>query len=89
MNTKLHVDADGRPICFFITAGQLSDYTSAAALLADRGYDSDWFREALKDKGIKPCILGRKSRGKSIRHDKRRNRIEIMFWLSCKNEPRP
>ena len=48
-----------------------------------RGYDADWFREALKDKGIRPCIPGRKSRGKPIKHDKRRykrrNRIEIMF----------
>ena len=95
MNTKLHAvtDADGRPIRFFMTAGQVSDYTGAAALLsslpsadwllADRGYDADWFREALKDKGIKPCIPGRKSRGKPIKHDKRRckrrNRIEIMF----------
>jgi hypothetical protein len=37
----------------------------------------------LKDKGIKPCIPGRKSRGKPIKHDKRRykrrNGIEIMF----------
>ena len=76
-----------------MTAGQVSDYTGAAALLgslpaaewllADRGYDADWFREALKYKGIKPCIPGRKSRGKPIKHDKRRykrrNRIEIMF----------
>jgi IS5 family transposase len=49
----------------------------------DRGYDADWFRDALKDKGIRPCIPGRKSRGKPIKHDKRRykrrNRIEIMF----------
>jgi IS5 family transposase len=49
----------------------------------DRGYDADWFRNALKDKGIRPCIPGRKSRGKAVRYDKRRyrrrNRIEIMF----------
>jgi transposase len=36
----------------------------------------------LKDKGMKPCIPGRKSRGKPVKHDKRRytrrNRIEIM-----------
>ncbi len=55
----------------------------ADCLLADRGYDADWFREALKDTGIKPCIPGRKSRGNPIKHDKRRykrrNRIEIMF----------
>ena len=56
---------------------------SGPPLIADRGYDADWFREALKDKGIKPCIPGRKSRGKAVRYDKRRykrrNRIEIMF----------
>lgn len=34
MNTKLHAVADGRPIRFFMTAGQVSDYTGAAALLA-------------------------------------------------------
>ena len=95
MNTKLHAvtDAEGRPILFFMIARQVSDYTGAAALLgslpkadwllADRSYDADWFRDALKDKGIKPCIPGRKSRAKPIKHDKRhykrRNRIEIMF----------
>ena len=75
MHTKLHIitDAKGRPIRLFITAGQVNDYTGAAALLgslpnaewllADRGYDADWLREALKDKGIRPCIPGRKSRG--------------------------
>ena len=95
LNTKLQTvtDAIGRPIRFFMTAGQVSDHMGAAALLgslpgaewliADRGYDADWFRDALKDKGIRPCIPGRKSRGKAIRYDKRRykrrNRIEIMF----------
>ena len=95
MNTKLHAvtDANGRPISLFITAGQVSDYTGAAALLdtlpkaqwllADRGYDADWFRDALREKGIKPCIPGRKSRNKAVKYDKRRykrrNRIEIMF----------
>jgi transposase len=66
MNTKLHAvtDTSGRPIRFFITAGQVSDYTGAAALmntwpdadwlLADRGYDADWFREALLDRGTRP-----------------------------------
>ena len=96
MNTKLHAvtDANGRPISFFITAGQVSDYTGAAALLdelpeaqwllADRGYDADWFRDALQEKGITPCIPGRKSRNKTIKYDKRRykrrNRIEIAYF---------
>ena len=98
MNTKLHAvaDAQGRPIRMFVTAGPVSDYTGAAAMLsslpkaewmlADRGHDADWFRDALKDKGIRACIpgrKGRKGRKKAIRHDKRRykrrNRIEIMF----------
>lgn len=95
MNTKIHAvtDASGRPISFFITAGQISDYTGAAALLdelpkakwllEDRGYDADWYRDALQAKGITPCIPGRKSRTTTIKYDKRRykrrNRIEIMF----------
>ena len=35
MNIKLHAvsDANGRPLSFFITAGQVRDYTGAAALL--------------------------------------------------------
>jgi transposase len=35
MNTKLHAvtDTEGRPIRFFMTAGQVSDYIGAAALL--------------------------------------------------------
>jgi transposase len=64
MHTKLHAvtDAEGRPIRFYMAAGQVSDYKGAAALLgdlpkaewllADRGYDADWFRDALKDKEI-------------------------------------
>lgn len=95
MNTKSHAltDANGRPLSFFITAGQISDYTGAAALLddlpkaqsmlADRGYDADWFREAVQQKGIKPCIPRRKSRSLPVKHDKRRytcrNRIEIIL----------
>ncbi len=95
MNTKLHAvtDAKGRPIRFFISAGPVSDYIGAAALLdslpkadwflADRGYDADWLREDLEDKGVKACIPGRTSRKKTVEYDKRRykrrNRIEIMF----------
>ena len=76
-----------------LTEGQMSDYKGAAlmidafpkarALLADRGYDADWFRDALHAKGIKPCIPGRRSRNAAVKHDKRRyrlrNRIEIML----------
>lgn len=93
MNTKLHAvtDSQGRPINFFVTAGQVSDFVGARVLLdklpyvkwllRDRGYDADWFREALQDKGIRACIPGRKARKKPVKYDKRRyrRRIEIMF----------
>ncbi len=86
-------NARGRPISFFMTAGPVSDYTGAAALLdglpnadwllGDRDYDADWFRDALEEKGITPCIPGRKSRSKPVKYDQRRyksrNRIEIIF----------
>lgn len=95
MNTKLHAVTDmiGRPIRFFMTSGQVSDYTGARAvvsslpavdwLLGDRGHDADWFREDLVNMGITPCNPGRKSREKPVKYDKRRymrrSRIEIMF----------
>ncbi|EEX09667.1 transposase, IS4 family [Ruegeria lacuscaerulensis ITI-1157] len=95
MNTKLHAicDSQGRPLNLFVTAGQVSDYVGARALLSslpsadwllgDRGYDANWFREALEDRGISACIPRRKQRKKPVKHDKRRYRrryrIEIMF----------
>ena len=95
MNTKLHAicDSRGRPLNLFVTAGQVSDYIGARALvgslpnvewlLGDRGYDADWFREALKDKGTRARVPGRKQRKTPVKYDKRRykrrNRIEIMF----------
>ncbi len=61
----------------------LSSIPDVDWLLGDRGHDADWFRDALKDKGIRPCIPGRQQRWDIVRYDKRRykrrNRIEIMF----------
>jgi transposase len=95
MNTKLHAicDSQGRPLNLFATAGQVSDYIGAQALLSslpkvdwllgDRGYDADCFRDALKDKRVRACIPGRKQRTTKVKSDKRRhkrrNRVEIMF----------
>ena len=95
MNSKLHAvtDAAGRPLRMFLTAGQRSDYIGARALLdglppaehmlADRGYDADWYREALEDKGITPCIPSRKSRKVPIPLDearyRKRHKIENSF----------
>ncbi len=76
-----------------LSEGQMSDYKGAALLvdamprakelLADRGYDADWFRNALIKKGISPCIPSRKNRKVAIEHDKllyrQRHKVENMF----------
>lgn len=86
-------DANGRPLSFFITAVQVSDYPGAAALLDDlpkaqwlvgnRSYDADWSEVGLQARGIQPCIPGKKSRLEPIKYDerryRRRRRIEIIF----------
>src|SRR3546814_20929029 len=85
--------ANGRPFTFSRSAWQVSDYTGEAAfldslpktqwMLAGRGYDADWIRDALQEKGITPCSPGRKIRNKTVKYDKRRskrrNRTEIML----------
>ncbi|MCH5277689.1 MAG: transposase, partial [Desulfovibrionaceae bacterium] len=52
-------------------------------LLADRGYDADWFRRALHTKGITPCIPGRQHRKEPLPYDKelykQRHKKKIMF----------
>ncbi len=77
----------------FLSAGQTSDYIgarallsslpSAKALLADRGYDADWFRNTLIERHILPCIPSRKCRKVPIPHDavlyRQRHRIENAF----------
>jgi len=91
----LHVlaDAKGRPIGMFLPAGQTSDYIGArvllssfpqaGALLADRGYDADWFRNGLIDMGISSCIPSRAGRKVQVPHDaelyRQRHKIENMF----------
>ena len=71
----------------------MSDYKGAAlmldaipkaeALLGDRGYDADWFREALTARGILACIPSKTNRKVPIPHDaalyRHRHKIEIMF----------
>ncbi len=76
-----------------LTEGQVSDYRGAATdlpalpdaevLIADKGYDSDGFRKALRHLEIEPCIPGRSNRKAPVPYDadlyKQRNRIERMF----------
>ena len=89
MNTKLHAvtDTSGRPIRFFITAGQVSVYTGAMALLSSLPV-ADWFREVLVDRSMKPCIPGRKSRNKVVRYDQRRYRRRNRNILVMSPDPR-
>ena len=55
----------------------------ARYMLGDRGYDADWFREALRNKNIEPCIPPKRNRRAQIPYDKtlykQRHKIEIMF----------
>jgi transposase len=58
-------------------------FFKAKALLGDRGYDADWFRAALADRGIRACIPSKANRKVQIPHDIglycRRPKIENMF----------
>jgi len=55
----------------------------AGSLIADRGYDSAWFRAALPDKGIQPCIPSSRSRKRPYPYDKnlyrQRHQVENLF----------
>lgn len=71
----------------------MSDYKGAAlllhalppakAILGDRGYDADWFRNALAARGITACIGSKINRKLTIPHDtmlyRQRHKIENMF----------
>ena len=76
-----------------LSEGQISDYKGAAliinalpeakVLLADKGYDADWFRAALAERGIMACIPSKANRKVVIPHDiklyRQRHKIENMF----------
>ena len=86
-------DGQGRPLILLLSEGQMSDYKGAAlmldafpkanVLLGDRGYDADWFRHALVERGITPCIPSKTNRKIAIPHDRalyrQRHRVENMF----------
>lgn len=80
-------------MCLLLTQGQMSDHKGADVLvdrlpkanvlLADRGYDSDRFRNKLNARGITPCIPPRKNRKTQYQYDKnlykKRHKVENMF----------
>jgi transposase len=95
LNSKLHAvtDQDGKPLILLLSEGQMSDHKGARLMLdalpdaesltGDRGYDSDWFRNALTAKGITPCIPPKKNRKVQHGYDralyKKRHKIECSF----------
>ena len=95
LNSKLHAvcDGEGRPIILLLSEGQMSDYKGAAlmvdalpqakALLGDKGYDADWFRQALIARRITPCIPPKSNRKHPPAFDRvlyrSRHKIENMF----------
>jgi len=76
-----------------LSEGQMSDYKGAALmlpampkakqLLADKGYDADWFRAALAKRRIAACIPSKSNRKTAIPYDavlyKQRHKIENTF----------
>ncbi len=94
LSTKIHaaVDGLGNPVRLLITAGQESEYGQAGALiagfdaayiLADKGYDSTAFVEAIEHCGATAVIPPRRNRIESRDYDKvlykERNLVERLF----------
>jgi transposase len=87
-------DGEGRPVRLHLTAGQVSDFKGADALLSDlpeeteevlgdRGYDSNKIRQSLAERNITACIPPKKNRKSKPPYDwhlyKKRHLIENMF----------
>ena len=75
----MSVDGLGNPLRFILTAGQKHDISRAQELIegerseyviADRGYDSDRFRESIADSGAVAVIPSRLNRKESRPYDK-------------------
>ena len=92
---KIHAltDTIGRPYAFDLTPGNVSDMAAAERLLrradgaryiiADKGYDADALRKALRSRGKVPVIPGRCNRKRKIAFDRaryrERHRVENAF----------
>lgn len=94
LSTKIHaaVDALGNPVRLLLTPGQASEYGQAEvliegftpeAVLADKGYDSDAFVEAIQRRGAEAVIPSRRNRLQPRQLDrhlyKARNLVERFF----------
>ena len=86
------VDALGNPVRFILTGGERNDITQAQPLieglparyvLADKAYDADHFRQAIKAQGAQAVIPLNRTRARYDDHDKHlykeRNLVERFF----------
>lgn len=87
------INEHGKPLILALTAGQVSDHVGAKiiypvlpkakTLIADKGYDSDEWRAALKAKGIASCIPPRAKRKAPVAYCKtlykQRHKVENTF----------
>ena len=93
-STKIHakVDALGNPLAIVLTPGERNDITQADALVADvydsyvvadKGYDSDAFRDKLLEQNCTPAIPPRSNRINPSTYDeyiyKERHVVECFF----------
>ena len=74
----MSVDALGNPLRFILSGGQKHDITQAQGLIAgydgeyviaDKGYDSQEFRQHILDRGMSPVIPPRSNRKKPQVYD--------------------
>ena len=66
-----------------IMADELLDHAHGKALIADAGYDSNRFRQAIRDKGMKPVIGSKPERPRKLPKSRelygKRYLVEVFF----------
>jgi transposase len=82
-----------------LSEGQMSDYKGAALmlpamprakeLLADKGYDADWLRAALTQRGLAACIPSKSNRKAPIPYDRKYARLIVRRCLLPTPKVRP
>ena len=92
--TKIHaaVNPLGHPVAMHLTGANAADSphlpaliagVETTAVLADKGYDADTNRQAIRGQGAEPCIPPRRNRTVPIPYDrhlyKERNGVERFF----------
>jgi putative transposase len=92
--TKIHaaVNPLGHPVAMHLSGANAADSphlpaliagVDADAVLADKGYDSDANRDAIRAQGAEPCIPPRRNRTVAIPYDRHlyreRNGVERFF----------